>query len=342
MVGKLPKYQKIRDQILQQIEDGVLQAGDRLPVRSELIKQFSVTRTTLDKALNDLIRNGILVSAKRGGTVVANLPQQRKRIAVVSRLSADSMARHNGMPNDVQRMLASMILTAHEKADVVFQDEEFMLGDLEQINAYDNVIWVQPGVKTMAALEPYKSSVYVTNRYPQSLPYASTNHAQAIQAVTEYFIEHFDEDVDLLYIGAHPDNFVAQERVEGFREACQKHRRSYQESLIDYQADDAVDQLMDLNVDLEKTTVIVSSSAIYEPMILDFAKRKGLHRGQNFFYADCDNDSIARGHRPAALTITQDYPKMGEVIMQAAIEGNACNTFIPFTIKGSEQFLLGD
>ena len=338
MAGKTPKYRQIRNHLLQQIEAGVLQPGDRLPVRSELIKQYAVTRTTMDKALNELIRQGVLSSSKRGGTIVSDGPQQRKRVAVVSRLSDASLARHQGMPNDLQRMFASMILCGSDRADVIFLDEEQVRKELNQIRDYDHCIWVQPEDAIFEQLEKYHEHVTITNRYVDDLHYVSTNHRAAIREVTEAYINALGNDVDLFYIASAHDFFIKQERGEGFKEACTAHGLSFHSCEIECN-DEAVDTLMSLPINAERTSIIVTMSSIHEPAILAMAQKRGLIRGEHYYYADCDNDNIAQGHRPAAITITQDYPKMGEVAMQAAIDGEATQAFIPHIIKGDVRFL---
>lgn len=338
MAGKRPKYLKIRDQILQQISDGLLQPGDRLPVRSELIKQLGVTRTTLDKALNALIANGTLVSAKRGGTVVAEPPPPRRRIAVVARLSQASLARHGGMPSDVQRMFASMILGATGRADILFLDEDQVLQALEQLADYDGVIWVQPDQEGIAVLQDLQVPVFISNRYTDRLNYASTNHRAAITAVTDCFIDKLGTDIDMVFVASPHDSFITQERRAGFVDACREHGLDYQEILAG-DAQQPLQEQLRRPLNPERTTLIISMSAVHEPAILELTRNADLHRGENFYYADCDNDSIAQGHRPAALTITQNYPQMGQVLMEAAIAGVACQRFIPWTLKGDAVFL---
>lgn len=339
MAGKIPKYQHIRDHLLEQIHSGALQAGDRLPVRSELIKQYQVTRTTMDKALNELIRQGVLSSSKRGGTIVNGLPAARRRIAVVSRLSQASLVRHQGMPNDLQKMFASMILSGSERADVIFLDEEHIRDDVEHIATYDYCIWVQPEQEIITQLHAHREHLIITNRYFEGFHFVSTNHRAAIASVTTSYLESLGTDIDLYYISAQHNFFIKQERLQGFLDACERMNINGQVIDLPVEQPAARQCLRDMTVDPERCNVFISISSIHEPLVLEMAQHHGLERGSNFYYADCDNDNIALGHRPAAITITQDYASMGSVAMEAAINGNGVEEYIPYIIKGDARFI---
>ncbi len=57
---------KIVDQIKNQISEGVLKPGDRLPPERDLVKEFGVSRPSLREALNSLVALGFLeVKGKR-------------------------------------------------------------------------------------------------------------------------------------------------------------------------------------------------------------------------------------------------------------------------------------
>ena len=68
MSSYVPKYIKLRDDILADIRSGKLKPGTRIPIREELIKTYSTTRTTINRALSDLIDQGLIRSAGRSGT----------------------------------------------------------------------------------------------------------------------------------------------------------------------------------------------------------------------------------------------------------------------------------
>jgi len=57
---KLTRYQEIEFMLKEQIQQGKLQIGDYLPSENELCTEFSITRTTVRKALDNLLKEGFI------------------------------------------------------------------------------------------------------------------------------------------------------------------------------------------------------------------------------------------------------------------------------------------
>lgn len=72
MSGQSDRYKIVREQILDEIKRGVYAPGDIIPRQIELAERFQVSRGTVRKALEELIRGGVLIATKRKGTVVAD------------------------------------------------------------------------------------------------------------------------------------------------------------------------------------------------------------------------------------------------------------------------------
>jgi DNA-binding LacI/PurR family transcriptional regulator len=67
---KLSPYKRILTDIEEQITQENLRPGDVLPTRTELAKQYSTARATVDKALGELARRGLIDSGSGRRTVV--------------------------------------------------------------------------------------------------------------------------------------------------------------------------------------------------------------------------------------------------------------------------------
>ncbi|MEJ2602167.1 MAG: histidine utilization repressor [Gammaproteobacteria bacterium] len=67
-----PRYQIIRDHLLDEIEGGRLRAGDRVPSENELVSRFGVSRMTARRALQDLADAGFLLRTRGLGSFVAD------------------------------------------------------------------------------------------------------------------------------------------------------------------------------------------------------------------------------------------------------------------------------
>lgn len=69
-----PRYKQIVTQVVEAINDGVLQPGDRLPAQRELAAWLAVDLTTVTRAYTDIRHRGLLQAASGRGSFIA-LPQ---------------------------------------------------------------------------------------------------------------------------------------------------------------------------------------------------------------------------------------------------------------------------
>ncbi len=75
--GAAPLYQKVREQLKQQIDRGFWKPGDLLPTEPELGEQFGVSAGTVKQALLSLARDGLIIRRAGKGTFVARLDGSR-------------------------------------------------------------------------------------------------------------------------------------------------------------------------------------------------------------------------------------------------------------------------
>ena len=69
----LPKYQIVHDELLSRLLIGHYSIGTRLPTEDGLAKTFDVSRVTIRKALDMLVRAGYLTARQGSGYIVATL-----------------------------------------------------------------------------------------------------------------------------------------------------------------------------------------------------------------------------------------------------------------------------
>ena len=68
----IPKYLTISKEIIQRIESGELEAGDKVPSENELIKTYNISNTTARKSLLEVELKGWATRIKGKGTFVLN------------------------------------------------------------------------------------------------------------------------------------------------------------------------------------------------------------------------------------------------------------------------------
>lgn len=70
----VPLYQQVRKTVLERIQTGLLQPGDRLPAEQALAHELGTHRLTVRRALEELAREGVLHARQGVGTFVTARP----------------------------------------------------------------------------------------------------------------------------------------------------------------------------------------------------------------------------------------------------------------------------
>jgi DNA-binding LacI/PurR family transcriptional regulator len=66
-----PTYYVIKSDIKKKVAQGILQAGETLPGRNKLTSEYNCSWSTINRAINELILEGVLIAQKGVGTFVA-------------------------------------------------------------------------------------------------------------------------------------------------------------------------------------------------------------------------------------------------------------------------------
>ena len=72
-----PLYQQLEQTLKAKIEHNQWHKGDKLPTELELSRQYDVSRITIRKALDSLVKSGYIVRRSGKGTFVTNEKIQR-------------------------------------------------------------------------------------------------------------------------------------------------------------------------------------------------------------------------------------------------------------------------
>ncbi len=73
-----PLYEQIKDYLLTGIQNGVFQPGDRIPSERDLSEQFKVSRLTVNKAVKELERVGVVYAQVGKGTFISSVIYQQQ------------------------------------------------------------------------------------------------------------------------------------------------------------------------------------------------------------------------------------------------------------------------
>jgi GntR family transcriptional regulator, histidine utilization repressor len=72
--GSGPLYEQIKRAIIRPIRESVWKPGDRIPPEHDLLRHFSASRMTINRALRELAEEGYVTRHRRMGSFVASPP----------------------------------------------------------------------------------------------------------------------------------------------------------------------------------------------------------------------------------------------------------------------------
>ncbi len=311
----LPKYIQIKEQLMAEIRSGKLCHGEQLPVREELIHHFSVTRATLNKALQELISEGWLTAIRNRGTFVATPTTQLKVAIITATDSAPTLTTGIASAYDSSALMHGIVSAM--KQPVSFHAPEEFIGTLQKITNYDLVIWLMPPDEILEKIKPFNHKVLVINRYNSDLNYISTNHRAATREITEYFIRRFNGKCKLFYLDVEQQSFFIDERRNGFIDSCAKYDKFYQIVTLDSDNHQHNLKMMNnLQLDLGCPNIIVSGSRSNTGAVLQMTREQNLQLNRDIFYSDFDNIDSEQETGVKITSILQDFLQMGQQVAE--------------------------
>ncbi|MBR9834725.1 MAG: UTRA domain-containing protein [Alphaproteobacteria bacterium] len=75
-------HQAIRDSILERIQKGEWGLGELIPGEAALADEYGCARTTINRALQGLAKDGLVVRKRKGGTRVSNMPVRQAKFDI--------------------------------------------------------------------------------------------------------------------------------------------------------------------------------------------------------------------------------------------------------------------
>ncbi len=104
----IPLYSQLKNALLSSIQTGQFRTGDLFPTERELCETFKISRITVRRAVDELVREGYLVTQQGKGTFVAQVKLQRP-MATMESFSAATVA-------EGHRPGSRLLSLRHEKA----------------------------------------------------------------------------------------------------------------------------------------------------------------------------------------------------------------------------------
>ena len=229
LLGDGPLYRRIQNALRGRIRKGDWMPGQMLPTRRVLCSEFGTTQVTLDKAIEGLIREGLLRAARGSGTFVASAPVRALRIGVVIKRSGpeETLEEHwddnfyfgplfRGIRDGVTGQSVEMLYSNIQSGDYADFSREMML---------DGMILILPALEDVPKLHALTAAgvVYVAAGFSTgdpadaALPCVDTNNREAANEAVTHLLELGHRRVAIINLTTSQGNH--HDRLEGYFDA---------------------------------------------------------------------------------------------------------------------------
>lgn len=132
--ANLPLYVQLQEVLRDEIHNGRLKPGDRLPPERELSGQFQMSRMTVRQALNQLVADGLLHRIQGKGTYVAR-PKITQNLGLLSSFTEDMISR--GMRPGARVIEKEIIHADHRLAEMFSLKDDMRLIKIRRLRTAD-------------------------------------------------------------------------------------------------------------------------------------------------------------------------------------------------------------
>lgn len=132
----LPLYQQIKEEIAARIHSGRWASGQKLPSENELVEILGVSRMTINRALRELTRDGLLNRVHGVGTFVA---ERRRHASLLQLRDIAEEIREAGKTHRLEVLLLEEVGASDAIAERMELSEAAMVFHLKAIHFQDEV-----------------------------------------------------------------------------------------------------------------------------------------------------------------------------------------------------------
>ena len=134
-----PLYQQIKEDIKAAIQQGTYKAKEQIPTEPELSAEYSVSRITVRRAIEELCNEGYLIQRQGLGTFVST-PRIHRKVTEGNRLeSFSSLCKSCGMEAGARLLSRQIVPIRQEEQEFFGLEADALLIYVERLRTADNL-----------------------------------------------------------------------------------------------------------------------------------------------------------------------------------------------------------
>lgn len=311
-----PKYMHIVRYIKDRIEENALKPRDLLPPESELMAEFGVSSITVRKAMETMVREGIVYRVKGKGTYVSpstSEPVQdepARRVYLIFDIEARLDTSLSRIVQGIQRyykhkkcLLALENYAFCEEYLRTGRDKETDAGLILYINSSDD----EKKVQHIRNLSNAGVKFVCIDRFLGNFPinYVGCNNHDAVYAAVEHLVAHKHRRISFLY--EKPEISSEKERYKGYVHAMRDHGLG---TLLP--SSHSVGDIENCVEDVKNgVTAVICANDYTASLLVEALKKANLEVPRDVSVVGFDDSETYRYHQPTLTTLRQDFHALG-------------------------------
>ena len=354
MNSNTPKYIELQNNIINDIKEGILNAGDRILSRNEMIAAYGYSDTTVKKAINYLENQGYVYKVKGKGTFVADQKEEPKTISVIVPFltSIDNMfhGEEGRLVHVYPLVVQNIEQIAHKKdwrvhLNLYYSDikkERNILSGLLEKEA-DCAIYIYHNHKENLDIlnELVKSNFPITavDIYPseiENISHVSTDNFDGSYNMTKSFIKEGFERV--VFFTWHIPHSSTLAREAGYRKAIEEYGLSEEFIVLDDssaslepQGIASISKYLGNIFNSNLKTAVISVMPFQHLVLWKAASLADVNKSK-IGWGCCDSPNISYGNNVKHVEMIQDFKTMTKKAI-SVLEQMLTGNFEPQKIK---------
>lgn len=312
-----PKYMHIVRYIKDRIAEEALKPRDLLPQESELMAEFGVSSITVRKAMETMVREGIVYRVRGKGTYVspskdepASTDEPARRVYLIFDVEARLDTSLSRIVQGIQRYYK------HKKCLLALENyafcEEYLQAGRHQQDDAGLILYINSSdddkkARHLRKLGEAGVKFVCIDRFLGNFPinYVGCNNHDAVYAAVEHLASHRHQRIAFLY--EKPEISSEKERYKGYVHAMRDLGLG---NLLP--APHSVNDIEKCVEDVQNgVTAVVCANDYTASLLVEALKNAGLEVPRDVSVVGFDDSETYRYHQPTLTTLRQDFHALG-------------------------------
>lgn len=320
----IPKYYQVKTEIKSLILSGRIKTGEKIPSEHELAKKWNVNRWTVNKAINQLVNEGLLYRKKGDGTYVSGL----KRRVITKNIGV--LVYHIESP-----FCSSLVRGIEEKASELgynlilcntFGKEEKIKDIINSFivkNKVDGIICPPENINSSFSDFPVVVVPQVDKEKFKNFNYVITDDEDGSYKAIKYLIKLGHKKIGFLT----PKNWsetALLHRWNGYKKAMKENNLDIDKKLIiETKGPDFKDGWVSIDKIIEKINLFTAIFCVNDSLaigVLKGLREKGIKVPDDISIVGFDNIPLSSHPDIQLTTVEQPVYRIGEKAVEILIE----------------------